>query len=164
MFVDVPGLMASDIELVVQPVFAGVQLRITGARARYTENLTVVTYGRAERAFGRFCRLVDVPQDADLGVIEACVHRGVLTIELPRGAAGAAQLTELIRVPCRQTVAPRSPTKSRSSSDLSAAPRPSAKARLHGHPASAAPRRSSQSSSHLPAAPPSAGNLGAITE
>ncbi len=78
-FVDVPGLDRSELELKVD----GATLTIGGTRTRpaaFTERQT----RRAERSFGTFKRTVTIPVEADSDRISAKLTSGVLTITMPR--------------------------------------------------------------------------------
>ncbi|MEE9208162.1 MAG: Hsp20/alpha crystallin family protein [Gemmatimonadota bacterium] len=78
-FVDVPGLDRSDLELKVD----GTTLTIGGTRTR-PEEFTKRQTRRAERSFGTFKRTVTVPAEADSDRISARLTSGVLTITMPR--------------------------------------------------------------------------------
>ncbi len=82
-FVDVPGLDRSELELKVD----GATLTIGGTRTRpdaFTERQT----RRAERSFGTFKRTVTIPVEADSDRISAKLTSGVLTITMPRKTSG----------------------------------------------------------------------------
>ncbi|MEN8144577.1 MAG: Hsp20/alpha crystallin family protein [Gemmatimonadota bacterium] len=78
-FIDVPGLDRSELELKVD----GNTLTVAGTRAR-PEEFTDRQTRRAERSFGSFKRTITVPADADSDRISAKLTNGVLTITLPR--------------------------------------------------------------------------------
>lgn len=76
---ELPGVELEDLEIFVN---GGDQLTIQGERKRPT--VEGGTWHRQERGFGRFSRLVQLPNEVDADKVSAQFHEGVLTIELPK--------------------------------------------------------------------------------
>jgi len=79
---DLPGIAKEDVSITVE----NGQLIIRGERKHetMTEDEDVV---RSERAFGRFHRMLRLPQTVDQNKIEATFEDGVLSVELPKTEA-----------------------------------------------------------------------------
>ena len=78
---DVPGIPMSELDVTV----IGGEVTIAGGRER-AEN-EGVGLRRRERAFGRFTRTVSIDADLDNEGVSATLREGVLTVNLPKGAA-----------------------------------------------------------------------------
>ena len=72
---EVPGLSQNDVEVVVHQG----NLRVVGERKAPTENLN---YWHNERMFGRFERLIALPEVVDPESIDATMHDGILAVKL----------------------------------------------------------------------------------
>ena len=77
---DIPGVPASDIEI----VFAGNVLLITGRKLPATCEHQDAAFHMAERAFGRFARALSVEGAFDAGAASAALVNGELRVVLPR--------------------------------------------------------------------------------
>jgi HSP20 family protein len=80
---ELPGMKPGDIEATVQ----GDTLTISGERRQEEEEKEGEIY-RAERFFGRFQRVITLPQEVEADKIKASYKDGVLTIECPKSEAG----------------------------------------------------------------------------
>jgi HSP20 family protein len=80
--VDVPGIQASDVDV----VFSGNVLLITGQKRPATCGHGDAAFHLAERAFGRFGRAINVDGSFDAGRATATLADGVLRVVLPRVA------------------------------------------------------------------------------
>lgn len=78
---ELPNVRPEDIALTVE----GRQLTITGERRPPEETRT--GYHRRERTWGKFSRSVRLPDDIDLGGIDAKYRNGVLTVRVAAAAA-----------------------------------------------------------------------------
>ena len=52
-------------------------------------------FSRQERAFGSFERVFHLPDDADVGRIEATTRNGVLTVKIPKHEAARPKTIEV---------------------------------------------------------------------
>jgi len=78
---ELAGVNQEDLEILV----VGNELTIKGRRApREGQNLT---YHRQERGFGEFSRAISLPVEIDADKVGATLHKGVLTLRLPKAAA-----------------------------------------------------------------------------
>ena len=85
---ELPGVRPEDISVTVE----GRQLTIAGERRPAEPDKR--GYHRRERAWGKFSRSVRLPEDLDLGRVEAQCRHGVLTLRVPIAeAAKARQVT-----------------------------------------------------------------------
>ncbi len=75
---EVPGVVPDDLSLFVQ----GSSLVVEGQKQLPTEDR--VSFECAERAYGGFRRVVELPGAADTSRIEARLDGGVLSVTLPR--------------------------------------------------------------------------------
>ncbi len=73
---EIPGVRPEDISVTVE----GHQLTITGERRPPQADRR--GYHRRERAWGKFSRSVRLPEDLDLGKVEAQYRNGMLTLRL----------------------------------------------------------------------------------
>jgi HSP20 family protein len=78
--VELPGVAADDVRLYA----LGDALVLEGEKRRDLPNNVRPAYERAERDYGAFRRVFDLPGPADLSRAEAVLGDGVLTISLPR--------------------------------------------------------------------------------
>ena len=78
--IDIPGVPASDIEI----VFAGNVLLIAGRKLPATCEHKDAGFHMAERAFGRFARAIGVDGAFDAGRATASLVNGELRVVLPR--------------------------------------------------------------------------------
>jgi HSP20 family protein len=76
---DLPGVRASDLEAKV----SGNHLVVSGERAQAQVGQTD-TYCFAERAYGPFERIFELPEEVDADHIQADLKDGVLTVRLPK--------------------------------------------------------------------------------
>lgn len=83
---DLPGLSRADIDLTV----AGSVLTLCGDRPLPAE-FVAGTYLRQERPRGPWNRSISLPGACDGGTARASVHRGVLTVLLPKAEATGPQ-------------------------------------------------------------------------
>lgn len=75
---EIPGVRREDLELSLK----GRELRLAGERKRTLESKPV----HDERGFGRFERIVRLPEDVDAAQVQADLQDGVLRITLPKAA------------------------------------------------------------------------------
>ncbi len=75
---DVPGLGADDLEIVVEDDV----LRISGQREATEDGRAL----RLERGFGAFQRMLRLPKGVDPDAVTADVHDGVLEVHVPKPA------------------------------------------------------------------------------
>jgi HSP20 family protein len=75
--VEIPGVCRDDLELVIHQG----SLRIWGERKFAEENRN---YWYNERAYGRFERLIALPDTVDADSIEAELHDGILSVQLTK--------------------------------------------------------------------------------
>ena len=83
---DVPGVKKEDIEITA----TGNRLQISGKRdvEQESKSDTVYTY---ERQYGTFTRCFTMPDGADLEHAKSTIDNGVLTLLVPKTAAGQAK-------------------------------------------------------------------------
>jgi HSP20 family protein len=79
---ELPGTKPDDIEISVQ----GNTLTISGEKKEESEDRREGYY-HTERRYGRFQRVVSLPNDVDPEKIEATHREGVLTVSLPKTEA-----------------------------------------------------------------------------
>ena len=72
------GMEMDDLELLIH----GNELTIKGERKK--PELKDASWRRRERGFGRFSRVLELPDDVDAEKVEAHFRNGVLLIELPK--------------------------------------------------------------------------------
>ena len=78
--IELPGVAPADVR-----VYAlGDALVLEGEKRRDLPNASRPMYERAERDYGAFRRVFDLPGPADLAQAEAALDDGVLTIAVPR--------------------------------------------------------------------------------
>jgi HSP20 family protein len=81
--IELPGVRADDIEVSVS---TGV-IVIEGERKKPdTEEVPGARYYQAERAYGRFQRMIELPMPADTSRLQACLRHGILEISIPKVA------------------------------------------------------------------------------
>ena len=86
---EVPGLERGDIQVAV----LGDWLRVSGEK-RHDRAERWGHYYLRERAYGRFERVIPLPEDVDAGRARATCRNGVLTVRLPKaGRARARRVT-----------------------------------------------------------------------
>lgn len=79
--IDVPGLRAENVDIDLENDV----LTVRGERAfPYDTNGSERAWQRLERGFGRFERVLRVPQGLDADAIEATMEDGVLTLRIPK--------------------------------------------------------------------------------
>lgn len=76
---DLPGMSEDDVSIEVE----GRTLRIAGARHE-SQDATTDGYRRVERAYGRFERVLNLPDGVDAAAITATFDKGVLTLAVPK--------------------------------------------------------------------------------
>ncbi len=76
---DLPGVEEKDLEISL----TGNRLTVSGRRDA-EERHEGETYYMVERSYGAFARSFALPEGADADHIEASLHQGVLTIEVPK--------------------------------------------------------------------------------
>ncbi len=79
---EVPGMDADDIEITAE----GNVLTLTGQKRDEKRDEKENMY-RVERSFGSFLRRVQLPANVDNEAAQAELHRGVLTLRLPKVAS-----------------------------------------------------------------------------
>jgi HSP20 family protein len=75
---DLPGIKEEDVKVSV----ADGMLTVEGER-KHEKKTEEEGYFRSERAFGRFCRTISLPDGADLDNASAKFANGVLEVEIP---------------------------------------------------------------------------------
>lgn len=83
---EVPGMDADDIEVTAE----GNVLTLTGQKREERRDEKENMY-RVERSFGSFLRRVQLPANVDNSAAQAELHRGVLTLRLPKIAGERAR-------------------------------------------------------------------------
>jgi len=83
---EVPGMDADDIEVTAE----GNVLTLTGQKRDEKHDESENMY-RVERSFGSFLRRVQLPTNVDSDHAQAQLHRGVLTLHLPKVAGERAR-------------------------------------------------------------------------
>lgn len=78
---EVPGMDVDDIEVTAE----GNVLTLTGQKREEKRDERENMY-RVERSFGSFLRRVQLPANVDSNAAQAELHRGVLTLKLPKVA------------------------------------------------------------------------------
>lgn len=76
---ELPGMELSDLEIYVN---RGNVLTLSGERKEPSQENG--TWHRRERGFGKFSRLIELPNPVDADRVEAHFKQGVLTIRLPK--------------------------------------------------------------------------------
>jgi HSP20 family protein len=82
---DVPGLSVDDLE--IELVDDALTIRGERAYPYATDEEGKYVWQRLERGFGRFERVLRLPRGLDAEQIEASIHDGVLTLNLPKPEA-----------------------------------------------------------------------------
>lgn len=77
---ELPGITADQIDISI----TGSQLSIKGERK--APEAPEGAWGRQERAYGSFLRIIDLPWDIDPASVEAKLASGVLTVALSKSA------------------------------------------------------------------------------
>lgn len=77
---ELPGITGDQIDISI----TGSQLTIKGERK--SPGVLEGAWGRQERAFGAFMRIIDLPWEIDPASVEAKLTNGVLTIALAKSA------------------------------------------------------------------------------
>ncbi|MFT5722052.1 MAG: HSP20 family protein [Motiliproteus sp.] len=80
--IEVPGIEEKDIKIRLQ----GDSLLISGEKTKAAEEQTG-TYHRVERCYGKFQRVLSLPQDADKDKITADFSKGLLTVAIGKNPA-----------------------------------------------------------------------------
>jgi HSP20 family protein len=88
---DLPGVEEKDLAIEVRP---DATLRIAGEKRHEREEKERNSY-RTERSYGRFERILALPEDADDAAIKASYRNGVLTVTLPRKAEARANVRRI---------------------------------------------------------------------
>lgn len=83
---EVPGMDVDDIEVTAE----GNVLTLTGQKREEKHDERENMY-RVERSFGSFLRRVQLPANVDNSAAQAELHRGVLTLHLPKVAGERAR-------------------------------------------------------------------------
>ena len=78
---ELPGMERQDLEILVE----NNALVLSGEKRLESESTEKGCY-RTERAFGRFQRVIPLPDDIDLDQAQASFAKGVLTIRIPKSA------------------------------------------------------------------------------
>lgn len=91
--VEVPGMDRKDIQLELREN----TLVVSGEKRRESRQDGDAVY-RVERSYGRFERLLELPDDAESDRIEARHANGVLTISVPRNAARSGSQARRIEI------------------------------------------------------------------
>ena len=85
---DLPGLTEKDVRVTLEAR----ELTVQGERkAQETDG-----YTRRERGFGTFERVFHLPEDVDVGHIEAKSKNGVLTLRLPRAESAKPKTINIV--------------------------------------------------------------------
>ncbi len=84
---DVPGMTEKEISVTLESAL----LTLEGERKAPEAD----GQSRMERPFGKFSRTFRLPQDADIGRIEAVCKNGVLTVKIPKAEAAKAKTIEV---------------------------------------------------------------------
>ncbi len=87
---ELPGIDKEGLEITAQ----GDQLTIRGER-KLQQADAPASYHRREREFGRFRRVITLPQRVDSGRVQATYRNGVLEIVLPRVAEAQARRVQI---------------------------------------------------------------------
>ena len=75
---ELPGVSMDDLELTIQ----GNQLTIEGERRKPEHDAESVSWHRQERGFGKFQRVLELPEEVQPEGVKARMSNGVLSIEL----------------------------------------------------------------------------------
>ena len=92
---EVPGMDAEDIEVTAE----GNILTLTGQKRDEKRDEKENMY-RIERSFGSFLRRVQLPANVDNSAAQAELHRGVLTLRLPKVAGERARTIKVQSKAC----------------------------------------------------------------
>ena len=90
LFVDLPGVVAKDVEITLE---AGV-LTLSGER-HATRAKDLISHHRRERGHGRFYRRFILPQTVDAEAVKATGRDGVLEITIPKHVAAQPRRIEI---------------------------------------------------------------------
>ncbi|KAJ1422060.1 HSP20-like chaperone [Ochromonadaceae sp. CCMP2298] len=80
---DLPGVELSDLDVSIQD-----NILIMKAERKHVHETTTDTVHSMERTFGRVSRRIALPRDADLEQVSTKFKNGVLTVIVPKLAAG----------------------------------------------------------------------------
>ena len=88
---EVPGMDVADIEVTAE----GNVLTLTGQKREEKHEEKENLY-RVERSFGSFLRRIQLPANVDNSAAKAELHRGVLTLRLPKVAGERARTIKVL--------------------------------------------------------------------